>query len=177
MKSYLVSKLVNFILTVAIIAVGLYCGFATIEMFDVSKSQELGNPPVTATSKEDLTEVAKYDISYIDFEKTETGYSATYTFDAIKFDGTTNEYSLFFNGIKLESEQTAGTLTSVLDKNFYNTTNELSASVSIEITLTFTAQKTTLNFTSENTGDELSYFATYMNIYGVIITVGGSTNG
>ncbi len=177
MKSYIVSKLINIIVTVLIIAVGLYCGFATVEMFDVSKSQEVGSPPKTSVSIENLEEVAKYDIAYIDFEESSNAYTATYTFDAIKFDGTKNQYELFFNGTKLETEQTAGTLSAVLEKNFYNTSNELSSNVSINIELTFTAKQTTLNFTSNNTGDELSYFSTYMDLYGVIITVGGQING
>ncbi len=166
----MLKKTLNIILFVLIVIAGIFSFAEMYAMFNV-KSQEIGQP-VTSATKEELTEVAKYDVGFVEFEKVaDNNYVAIYTYSATEFDGTKNNYELFFNDIKLQSKQTAGTISSTLKKTFYNTDNEVSAIVNINIEIKFTITATMLTFQSNSSGDSLSYFTTYMNIYGATIMV------
>ena len=164
------TKILGKVFYCLIIIVSIFSIIELFNMFNV-ESAEYGEP-ITSATQENLEEVAKYDIGFIEFEKiNENNYIATYTFSYQYFDGTKNSYNLFFNGIKLNTEQSAGTLTSTLIKTFYNTKNEVEAKVNIQINYEFTVSNTVVTFKTTSSGEDLSYFTTYMNINGATLVV------
>lgn len=163
------SNLLKLTVCIVIIFAGIVCGYETVKMFNV-KNEVVGHP-ITIQDKENVEEFARYELGNINFEKDSDKYSVTYLYDAVKFDGSTEDYVIFFNGTKLVDTQTAGTISTVLEKKFYNSDGEVDAEISISILIDYSATQTRIVFETKDSGEDIAYFNTYQNINGATIVV------
>lgn len=168
MKKFLIN-LIKCAVCIVIIFAGVVCAFETYKMFDISN--EVVGKPITIQDKENVEEFARYELGYIDFEKESDKYSVTYLYDAIKFDGSKEDYVIFFNGTKLVDTQSAGTIATTLEKKFYNSDGKLDAEISISILIDYSATQTRIVFETKDSGEDIAYFNTYQNINGATIVV------
>lgn len=167
-KQFLLNLLKLIIYTVIIIS-GIVCFAEIYNMVDISN--EVVGKPITIQDKENVEEFARYELGYIDFEKESDKYSVTYFYDAMKFDGSKEDYVIFFNGTKLVDTQSAGTISTTLEKKFYNSNGEVDAEISISILIDFSATQTRIAFETTDSGEDIAYFNTYQNINGTTIVV------
>lgn len=167
MKQFILN-LIKLIVCALIILAGVLCLVETYSLFNIS-NEVVGHPIIF--EKENVEEFLKYDLGYISFNSEDDKYISVNTFEAVDFDGTKDKYILFFNGDKLNTSQSAGVISSILKKKFYNTQNEVSAEITISITLKFTASQTMLTFETTDSGEDMAYFNTYQNINGATLIV------
>lgn len=165
----IITKALKLFVTAIILIAGIICSIELYLMFNV-KNAEYGTP-ITEISESNLETVVKYDIGFIEFEKINNTYTSTLTYAYHEFDGEKNKYEMFFNNQKLNSNQRLGKIESKITKAFYDINGILKAKVTLNIQILFTKSGTTINFISNNTQQELSYFNTYQSIEGATLTV------
>lgn len=164
-------KWYSYILCFILIIVGAFCTVELVDLFSV-KSGEYGSV-ITYKTQENYEEFSKFDFGSIDFDTEDyTSYKNISTFGSQKFDGTKENYTLFFNGHPLNNVvQTAGCINGDLSLKFYDLNGEEITTADIHFTVEYLASATKVTTTITNTDNSVSYLNTYMEINGAVLQV------
>lgn len=164
-------KWYSYIICFILIIVGAFCTIELVDLFSV-KSGEYGSV-ISYQTHGDYVEFSKFDYGTIDFDTEDyTTYKNISTFGAQQFDGTKEDYTLFFNGQPLNNVvQTAGRINGDLSLKFYDLNGEEITTADIHFVVEYLASATKVTITITNVDNSVSYLNAYMEINGAVLQV------
>ena len=164
-------KWYSYILCFILIIVGIFCTIELVDLFSV-KSGEYGSV-ITYKTQENYEEFSKFDYGSITFDTEDYAlYKNVSTFGSQKFDGTKEDYTLFFNGQPLNNVvQTAGRINGDLSLKFYDLNGEEITTANVHFVIEYLASATKVTTTITNTDNSVSYLTAYMEINGAVLQV------
>lgn len=164
-------KWYSYIICFVLIIVGAFCTVELVDLFSV-KSGEYGSV-ITYQTHGDYEEFSKFDFGSIDLDTEDyTEYKNISTFGYQKFDGTTTDYELFFNGQPLNNVvQTAGRINGDLSLKFYDLNGDEITTANVHFMVEYLASATKVTTTITNTNNAVSYLNAYMEINGAVLQV------
>ena len=164
-------KWYSYILCFILIIVGAFCTVELVDLFSV-KSGEYGSV-ISYQTHGDYEEFSKFDFGSIDFDTEDyKAYKDISTFGSQKFDGTKENYVLFFNGQPLNNVvQTAGRINGDLSLKFYDLNGDEITTADIHFMVEYLASNTKVTITTNNTNNSVSYLTAYMEINGAVLQV------
>ena len=164
-------KWYSYIICFVLIVVGSFCTIELVDLFSV-KSGEYGSV-ISYQTHGDYEEFSKFDFGSINFDTDDyNSYKDISTFGAQNFDGTKQEYTLFFNGQPLNNVvQTAGRINGDLSLKFYDLNGDEITTANIHFMIEYLASATKVTTTITNTENAVSYLNAYMEINGAVLQV------
>ena len=164
-------KWYSYIICFVLIIVGSFCTIELVDLFSV-KSGEYGSV-ISYQTHGDYEEFSKFDFGSINFDSDDyNSYKDISTFGAQNFDGTKQEYTLFFNGQPLNNVvQTAGRINGDLSLKFYDLNGDEIKTANIHFMIEYLASATKVTTTITNTENAVSYLNAYMEINGAVLQV------
>lgn len=164
-------KLMLYLISVVIIATGIYSCIGLNDIFGV-KSQEIGIAIHIETQK-DYTSISYFDFGIISLESEDyVNYSNVTSFDTQEFDGTDKEYLILFNERPADNViTTSGSVSGVVILNFYDTDNEIIVTAELNVLIEYFAKETKVSTSIRNTNGSVSYLNSEMELYGAVIQV------
>lgn len=164
-------KWYSYIICFILIIVGVFCTIELVDLFSV-KSGEYGSV-ISYQTQGDYEEFSKFDYGTIDFDTEDyTTYKNISTFGSQQFDGTKEDYTLFFNGQPLNNVvQTAGRINGDLSLKFYDLNGEEITTADIHFVVEYLASATKVTTTITNVDNSVSYLNAYMEINGAVLQV------
>ena len=164
-------KWYSYIICFVLIIVGVFCTVELVDLFIV-KSGEYGSV-ITYKTQENYEEFSKFDYGTIDFYTEDyISYKNISTFGTQNFDGTKNEYTLFFNGQPLKNVvQSAGRINGDLVLKFYDLDGAEITTANINFLVEYLTSATKVTTTITNTDNAVSYLNAYMEINGAVLQV------
>lgn len=164
-------KWYSYLICCILIIIGVFCTIELIEVFSV-KSGEYGNV-ISYQTHSEYEEFSKYDFGSIDFQSENfIDYKNVSTFGAENFDGTKQEYTLFFNGQPLNNVvQTAGRISGNCLLKFKNLNGEDVCIADVHFVVEYLASETRITSTITNENNSVSYLNSYMEINGAVLQV------
>ena len=164
-------KWYSYVLCFILIIVGAFCTVELVDLFSV-KSGEYGSV-ISYQTHGDYKEFSKFDFGSIDFDTEDyKSYKDISTFGTQKFDGTKENYALFFNGQPLNNVvQTAGRINGDLSLKFYDLNGDEITTANVHFIIEYLASATKVTTTITNTNNSVSYLTAYMEINGAVLQV------
>lgn len=164
-------KWYSYLICFILIIVGAFCTVEMVNLFSV-KSGEYGSI-ISYQTHGDYEEFSKFDFGSIDFETTDyKTYKDISTFGFQKFDGTKEDYSLFFNGQPLNNVvQSAGRINGDLSIKFYDLNGKEITTANVHFLIEYLASATKVTTTITNVNNSVSYLTAYMEINGAVLQV------
>lgn len=164
-------KWYSYLICFILIIVGAFCTVEMVNLFSV-KSGEYGSI-ISYQTHGDYEEFSKFDFGSIDFETTDyKTYKDLSTFGFQKFDGTKEDYSLFFNGQPLNNVvQSAGRINGDLSIKFYDLNGKEITTANVHFLIEYLASTTKVTTTITNSNNSVSYLTAYMEINGAVLQV------
>ncbi len=164
-------KWYSYIICFILIIVGAFCTVELVDLFSV-KSGEYGSV-ISYQTHGDYEEFSKFDFGSIDFDIEDyKTYKDISTFGTQKFDGTKEDYALFFNGQPLNNVvQTAGRINGDLSLRFYDLNGDEITTANVHFVIEYLASATKVTTTITNTNNSVSYLTAYMEINGAVLQV------
>lgn len=164
-------KWYTYIICAVLILIGVFCTVELVSIFDV-QSGEYGTVFVYETPYK-YDEFSRFDFGRIDFDSQDyQKYQSITTYGAQSFDGTKNNYTLFFNDQPLNHiVRTAGRISGDLAIKFYDLDGEIITTAELNFVVEYLATNTKVTVTITNTDNSVSYLNTYMEINGAILRV------
>lgn len=164
-------KWYSYIICFILIIVGVFCTIELVDLFSV-KSGEYGSV-ISYQTHGDYEEFSKFDYGTIDFDTEDyITYKNISTFGSQQFDGTKEDYTLFFNGQPLNNVvQTAGRINGDLSLKFYDLNGEEITTADIHFVVEYLASATKVTTTITNVDNSVSYLNAYMEINGAVLQV------
>lgn len=161
----------HYLICTILIIVGVVCSIELFRILDI-KSGEYGSVFVYEQVN-DYEEFSKFDYGIIDFATDDfVNYTSITTYANQDFDGTKNDYLLFFNGRPLNNVvQTAGKISGDLTIKFYDLDGMVIVSAKLNFTVEYLANNTKVTITTQNQDNSISYLNAYMNINGAVLKV------
>ena len=165
-------KFWQYLVCFVLIVSGVFCG---IELFKIVNAESYINGSINIENQFSVesfnysnTSVVLYHDLY---DETDT-YS--YTIDLLKvedFNGNKNEYQVLINGyILLENDINAGSIFSIMYLDFYNTEGDILCSSSLNISIVFLSNKTTLTLSTEGV-ESANFLEQYFEDNGIRLLV------
>lgn len=156
-----------YIMAIAIICGGVYSG---VNLYSKLTAQSYINGSITTQNVFEL-ESFSYCSNAIDFYQNGDEFSFTVDLPKVTdFNGLENEYELVVNDYILPCEVTAGSVTTTLTIEFYDSNNVLLSTASVRIQIAFNSDKTKLTLISDNF-EESRYLAKYFQDNGLNVEV------
>ena len=164
-------KWYSYLICCLLIVVGIFCSIELVNIFSV-KSGEYGSV-ITFESKNNYEEVSKFDFGTITFTIEDyTNYTSNSTFAPIDFDGTKQDYLIFFNEQPLNNIViNAGRISGDLSIKFYDLDGEEIVTSQVNFVIEYSAGSTKVSVTTINKENSISYFNAYMQINGAVLKV------
>lgn len=164
-------KWYTYIICAVLIIIGSFCTVELVNIFDV-QSGEYGTVFVYETPYK-YDEFSRFDFGRIDFDSQDyQKYQSITVHDSQEFDGTKNNYTLFFNDQPLNHVvQTAGRISGDLAIKFYDLDGQIITTADLNFVIEYQASNTKVTITITNVNDSVSYLNTYMEINGAILRV------
>lgn len=164
-------KWYTYIICFVLIIVGVFCTIELVDLFSV-KSGEYGSV-ISYQTQGYYEEFSKFDYGTIDFDTEDyTTYKNISTFGSQQFDGTKEDYTLFFNGQPLNNVvKTAGRINGDLSLKFYDLNGEEITTADIHFVVEYLASATKVTTTITNVDNSVSYLNAYMEINGAVLQV------
>lgn len=164
-------KWYTYIICFILIIVGAFCSIELVDLFSV-QSGEYGSV-ISYQTQGDYEEFSKFDYGSIDFDTEDyITYKNISSFGFQEFDGTKEDYTLFFNGQPLNNViQTAGRINGDLSLKFYDLNGEEITTADIHFVVEYLASATKVTTTITNLDNSLSYLNAYMEINGAVLQV------
>lgn len=164
-------KWYSYIICFILIIVGAFCTIELVDLFSV-QSGEYGSV-ISYQTHGDYEEFSKFDYGTIDFDTEDYAtYKNISTFSSQQFDGTKEDYTLFFNGQPLNNVvQTAGRINGDLSLKFYDLNGEEITTADIHFVVEYLASATKVTTTITNVDNSVSYLNAYMEINGAVLQV------
>lgn len=164
-------KWYSYIICFILIIVGAFCTVELVDLFSV-KSGEYGSV-ISYQTHDNYEEFSKFDFGSIDFDTEDyNSYKDISTFGSQKFDGTKEDYVLFFNGQPLNNVvQTAGCINGNLSLKFYDLNGDEITTANVHFVIEYLASATKVTTTITNTNNSVSYLTAYMEINGAVLQV------
>lgn len=164
-------KWYTYVICFILLIVGAFC---TVELFDLFSVQsgEYGSV-ISYQTQENYEEFSKFDYGTIDFDTEDySNYKNISTYGSQKFDGTKENYTLFFNGQPLNNVvQTAGRINGDLSLKFYDLSGKEITTANIHFMVEYLASSTKVTTTITNENNSVSYLNAYMEINGAVLQV------
>ena len=163
-------KWYSYLICVVLIISGIFCGANLIKIWS-QKSGVYGSIE-SIESKNNYTDVAKFDLGIISFESdNNVDYSFSYTDGYIEFDGN-SDYSLLIND-SLVSDVIfeAGKIIADAKFKFYGSDGKVVSVAELNIYIEFLSDKTVISITTKNNNDSMAYLMRYVNVNGFVIKV------
>ncbi|MBO5102645.1 MAG: hypothetical protein J6C13_00965 [Clostridia bacterium] len=164
-------KWYSYLICSILIVIGTFCTIELVDLFNV-QSGEYGSV-INYETQENYEEFSKFDYGTIEFDTEDYNtYKNITTFGAQQFDGTKENYTLFFNGQPLNNiVQTAGRINGDLSLKFYDLNGEEITTANIHFVIEYLASATKVTATITNTDNSVSYLNAYMEINGAVLQV------
>lgn len=164
-------KWYTYIICFILIIVGTFCTIELVDLFSVT-SGEYGSV-ISYQMQENYEDFSKFDYGTINFDTEDyTIYKNISTFGSQNFDGTKENFKLFFNGQPLNNiVQTAGRISGDLSLKFYDLNGEVITTANIYFVVEYLSSATKVTISITNVDDSVSYFNTYMEINGAVLQV------
>lgn len=164
-------KWYTYIICFILIIVGAFCTIELVDLFSV-QSGEYGSV-ISYQTQENYEEFSKFDYGTIEFDTEDySNYKNISTYGSQKFDGTKENYLLFFNGQPLNNVvQNAGRINGDLSLKFYDLNGEEITTADIHFMVEYLASSTKVTTTITNTNNSVSYLNAYMEINGAVLQV------
>lgn len=164
-------KWYSYIICFVLIILGAFCSIELVDLFSV-KSGEYGSV-ISYQTHGDYEEFSKFDFGSINFDTDDyKSYKDIATFGAQNFDGSKQEFTLFFNGQPLNNVvQTAGRINGDLALKFYDLNGDEITTANIHFMIEYLASATKVTTTITNTENAVSYLNSYMEINGAVLQV------
>ena len=164
-------KWYSYIICFILIIIGTFCTIELVDLFSAT-SGEYGSV-ISYQTHGDYEEFSKFDYGTIDFDTEDyTTYKNISTFGSQQFDGTKEDYTLFFNGQPLNNVvQTAGRINGDLSLKFYDLNGEEITTADIHFVVEYLASATKVTTTITNVDNSVSYLNAYMEINGAVLQV------
>lgn len=161
----------HYLVCTILIIVGVVCSVELFAILDI-KSGEYGSVFIY-DQVNNYQEFSKFDYGTIDFATDNfTNYTSITTYANQNFDGTKNNYQLFFNGRPLNNvSQTAGKLSGDLIIKFYDLDATVITMAELTFTVEYLASSTKVTITTHNQDNSISYLNAYLNINGAVLKV------
>jgi len=162
-------KWYHYLICIAMIIAGIFCSIQLVDLFSV-KSVEVGQ--VNFATKNNYDEFSCFDISNMTETDDYVVYTSVSTYGAQDFDGSKNEYSVFFNDTPLDNLSiTAGKISGQTILVFYDLDGNEVTTAKILFTIEYSANQTTVTATMTNENYSVSYFNSYAEINGAVLKV------
>ena len=160
----------SYVICCVLIIVGTVCTIELVDKFSV-KSGEYGS--VITYDEENYEEFSKFDFGSFSLDSEDyVSYKNVTTFGAQEFDGTKEEYALFFNGQPLNGVvQSAGRINGDLTINFYDLNGDTITTVNVHFMVEYLASATKVTTTITNVDKSVSYLNAYTEINGAVLKV------
>lgn len=164
-------KWYTYIICFILIVVGALCTIELVDIFNV-KSGEYGSV-ISYNTQENYEEFSKFDYGTIEFDTDDyVNYKNISTYGYQKFDGTREDYTMFFNGQPLNNVvQTAGRINGDLSLKFYDLNGNEITTADIHFLVEYLASSIKVTTTIINENNSVSYLNAYMEINGAVLQV------
>lgn len=164
-------KWYSYIICFVLIIVGVFCTIELVDLFSVT-SGEYGSV-ISYQTHENYEEFSKFDYSTINFDTEDyVTYKNISTFGTQEFDGTKEDYTLFFNGQPLNNVvQTAGRINGDLFLTFYDLNGTEITTANVHFVVEYLASATKVTTTIVDNNSSVSYLNAYMEINGAVLQV------
>ncbi len=164
-------KWYHYLICFVLIVIGVFSSIELVEMFN-KQSKEYGTA-ITIETKNDYTEISKFDYGSIDFDTEDyTNFTNVSTFGTIEFDGKNKEYMLLFNGQPANNlVLTNGKVSGDITLSFYDLNGEKVSSATLNVVIEYYASQTKVTITTKNENDSMAYLNAYMDINGAVLKV------
>lgn len=164
-------KWYHYLICFVLIVIGVFSSIELVEMFN-KQSKEYGTV-ITIETKNDYTEISKFDYGSIDFDTEDyTNFTNVSTFGMIEFDGKNKEYMLLFNGQPANNlVLTNGKVSGDITLSFYDLNGEKVSSATLNVVIEYYASQTKVTITTKNENDSMAYLNAYMDINGAVLKV------
>ncbi len=161
----------HYLICFALIMVGVFSTLELVKLFNV-KSVEYGSV-ITIETKNDYTEVSKFDYGTLTFDTTDyTNFTNVTTFAPCSFDGKNNDYTILVNGNPTcNIVVNAGKISGELNLEFYDLNGIIVTTAKLNILVEYYASGTKVSLSVQNNNDSIAYLTTYININSAVIKV------
>lgn len=164
-------KWYTYVICFILIIVGVFCTIELVDLLDV-QSGEYGSV-VSYNINDVYEEFSKFDYGVISFDTDDyKTYVSTTAYVSQKFNGTKEDFAMFFNGQPLTNiVQSSGRINGDLSLIFYDLNGKKITTADMHFLVEYLASSTKVTISITNTNNSLSYLNAYMEINGAVLRI------